>query len=72
MPGWTQAAQDHPHRAEDALVWAARAGLLTAPEATALREHVARCPAAGTELLAGLRSLRTLVAHETAAAVMCD
>ncbi len=47
---------------EDALVWAARAGLLTAPEATALREHVARCPAAGTELLAGLRSLRTLVA----------
>ncbi len=54
-------AQDHLHQAEDALVWAVRAGLLTAAEATALREHVAHHSAAGTELLAGLRSLRTLV-----------
>ena len=55
-------AQDHLQGADDALVWASRAGILTPTEATALRDHLARRPEAGSALVAGLRSLRGLVA----------
>ena len=59
--GGPDRSEDHLQSADDCLVWAARAGVLTDEEAAALAHRLASNPAARRALCTGLRDLRSVV-----------
>lgn len=60
--GAAERSQDHLQDAGDCLIWAARAGVISAVEAADLARAVAAEASAATELITRLRDLRTVAA----------